>query len=87
MPDIEGTLRKYILEKLMFTTDAKKLGANDSLIDSRVLDPTGVGVHGLVNFVEKTFAIRVDGADLVPENFETLAKLVAFVERKLSTPR
>jgi acyl carrier protein len=36
----------------------------------------------LIGFIEDTYHIKLDDADLVPENLDSIANLVSFVERK-----
>jgi acyl carrier protein len=43
-----------------------------------------MGILKLVSFLEETFGIETDDDDMVPENFESLAALCAFVERRRS---
>lgn len=50
------------------------------LLQSGLID--SLGMVDLVAYLEKSFAIAVDDEDMVPENFETLAAISAFVERK-----
>jgi acyl carrier protein len=38
----------------------------------------------LVFFVEERFGVHVDDEELVPENFESVRALAAFVESKLA---
>ena len=64
----------------MYTDDEAKLTREMSLIDNGVIDSTGV--LELVGFIEETFSISVGDAELVPENFDSLAKLTSFLERK-----
>ena len=76
----EAQLRKYILQNFMYTDDEARLTRDMSLIDSGVMDSTGV--LELVGFIEQQFGFKVDDTELVPENFDSVAKLVAFVEGK-----
>ena len=78
--NIEAQLRKYILQNFMYTDDESRLTRDMSLIDSGVMDSTGV--LELVGFIEQQFGFKVDDTELVPENFDSVAKLVAFVEGK-----
>jgi acyl carrier protein len=58
-------------------------GPDGSLFDAGVLDS-----FSLVDFVaelESEYGIRVGDADLRPENFETLAKVEAYVDRARAT--
>jgi len=52
----------------------------DSLIESGVIDSTGV--LELIEFLEEEFGIAVDDSETVPENLDTIERVVAFVSRK-----
>jgi acyl carrier protein len=78
--NIEAQLRKYILQNFMYTDDESRLTRDTSLIDSGVMDSTGV--LELVGFIEQQYGFKVDDTELIPENFDSVAKLVAFVESK-----
>ena len=56
------------------------LSASQSLLDSGVVDSTGV--LELVAFLEQSFGIEVKDADMVPENLDTIDNIAAFVRRK-----
>lgn len=60
-------------------TFGKKVGPTDSLLDSGLLD--SVGIFELVAFLESTFGVKVEDEAIVPEHFETVAQVAAFVER------
>ena len=47
----------------------------DGIIDS-------LGIVELINFLESRYAIKVDDDDIDPENFRSVASVVAFVEKK-----
>jgi len=52
----------------------------DSLLDAGVID--SLGILDLVGFLEETFGIQASDEDLNPENFDSIATLVRFVEDK-----
>ncbi|MHC4549813.1 MAG: acyl carrier protein [Planctomycetota bacterium] len=52
----------------------------DSLLDAGVID--SLGILDLVAFLEETFAVQASDEDLNPENFDSIATLVRFVESK-----
>lgn len=56
------------------------LGEDDPLLANGILD--SLGVLDLVGFLERDFQIVVADEDLVPEHFETLRRLTAFVEER-----
>lgn len=51
----------------------------DSLVESGVID--SLGIMKLVDFIEREFSLKVPDDDLVPENFETLDTIAAFLGR------
>lgn len=63
-------------------TFSKTVGPDDSLLDSGLVDSTGI--FELVGFLEDTFAVKIEDEEIVPEHFETAAMVAAFVERKRS---
>ena len=77
-------IRKFILNKFPL---ARKQQIKDSnnLLESGVLD--SLGVLDLVSFVEQEFFVHVTDDELVPENFESIDRIAAFIETKSSTSR
>jgi acyl carrier protein len=57
---------------------------NGSLLAEGVVDSTGV--LDLIMFLEDTFGINVADEDVVPEHFDSVAKLAAYTEAKLASP-
>ena len=52
----------------------------DSLLDNGIVD--SMGVLELVNFVELEFGITITDEELLPENFQSVLRVAAFVEAK-----
>jgi len=76
----EEQIRSYIVENFLLG-DEGELTASDSLLESGVLDSTGV--LELVGFIEETFGVEVSNEDLVPENLDSINNVASFVEWKL----
>jgi acyl carrier protein len=76
---IEQQLRQFLVENFLFGRDAD-LTSGTSLLEHGIVDSTGM--LELVAFLEETFAITVADHELIPENLDSIANLVAFVERK-----
>ena len=75
---VREQIRHFIQNSFLvddFADDASFL--TTGLIDS-------LGISQLIAFVESTYAIRVLDADLVPDNFDSVAKLTAYVQRRKS---
>ncbi len=75
---IETLIRDYILENFLYTDDENKLGNDDSFLENGVVDSTGV--VELVMFVEETFGFEVADEDIVPEHFDSVERLVRYVQ-------
>jgi acyl carrier protein len=69
-------IRQFILKKFPLARK-QQLQNSDALLESGMLDSQGV--LEVVTFVEETFSIIVADEDLVPENFQTIERIAAFV--------
>lgn len=74
-------IRQFIVETFLFGDTEVELSDGDSLLDSGIVDSTGV--LELVAFIEDEFDVEVRDEELVPENLDSLDQLAAFVERKM----
>lgn len=79
MSTLAEQIRSFVLAKFPL---AKKRGLtnNDNLLDSGIVD--SLGILDLVSFVEQEFHITVADDELIPENFQSLDSITAFVENK-----
>jgi acyl carrier protein len=76
---LNSQIRAFILEKFPLARK-QQLKNSDALLESGILD--SLGVLDLVSFVEREFSIAVSDDELVPENFHTIDRIVAFIESK-----
>ncbi len=74
--DIRDELRAFIRESFF----AEGYADEDSFLGTGIID--SLGVLQLVSFVEGRFGLKVGDAELVPENFDSVARLAAFIECK-----
>lgn len=73
-------IRSFVLSNFLFTNDASKLADDRSLLESGVMDSTGV--LELIAFLEREFGITLADEEMIPENLDSIDRLVAFVTRK-----
>jgi acyl carrier protein len=78
---IEPIVRQFVADNFLFREGAESLDENESLIAGGVIDSTGI--LELVSFLESEFEIAIADEELVPDNLDSLAKIRAFVGRKL----
>jgi acyl carrier protein len=76
---IRDEVRKFITTNF-YVPDAGALADDASLLDLGVVDSTGV--LELVGFLEEKYGFKVDDNELVPDNLDSIARIVGFVERK-----
>ncbi len=79
--DIEQTVRDYIVENFLLGDDSG-LDSSQSLLRTGVIDSTGI--MELVMFLEETYRIEVADTEMLPENLDSIANVLRFVERKLT---
>jgi acyl carrier protein len=77
---MQQQIRSFILTSFLFTDDESKLKNNDSLLEQGIMDSTGV--LELVAFLESQFGIKVADDELVPDNLDSVDRIIAFVGRK-----
>ena len=77
--DIEREIRSFLIDNFLFGR-TEEWRDHVSLLGN-VIDSTGA--IELVTFLQDRFAITVEDTEVVPENFDTLENVVAYVERKL----
>lgn len=75
-------IRQYLAENFLFSSNGFDLGDDASLLDEGIVDSTGI--LELVLFVEETYDLAVTDDEIVPENFDTVNNLSAYIERKMA---
>ncbi|MBK8508675.1 MAG: acyl carrier protein [Candidatus Competibacteraceae bacterium] len=78
--NIEKKIRCYILENFLFTDDESVLSNDASFLDAGLIDSTGI--LEIILFIEETFDLKVFDEEMLPDNLDSVDKLVAFVKRK-----
>jgi acyl carrier protein len=77
--EVAKTIHGYIAES--FVLDDDELGPETSLIESGIVDSTGI--VEIVSFLEETFEIEFDDEELVAANLDSVSRLTRFVGNKL----
>ena len=80
--DILSRVRTFIEENFLFRADASDLSDTDSLLESGVMDSTGV--LEIVAFLESEFSVEMKDAEIVPENLDSISSITAYLERTLA---
>ena len=75
--EIEGKLKAYLEENHVSDHD---VGLDEGLLDSGLID--SAGIFDLVTFIESTFGVEISDEEIVPEHFDTIRAIAAFVDSK-----
>lgn len=77
--DNSTKVRQFIVDNFLFG-DGQVLKDDTSFMQEGIIDSTGI--LELVFFLEETFGISVEDDELVPENFDSLVRIVKYLETK-----
>ena len=78
--DLETAIEQFIVDEIMLGDSNTKIAPDESLISSGVLD--SLALLRLISFLEDQMGVTVDDSEVIPENFETINDIKAFVENK-----
>jgi acyl carrier protein len=78
--DVETAVKEFIERSFQYRKGTNTISKEESLLDSGLID--SAGILEVVNFIESQFSIGVLDEDIVPENFETIGHIVAFIQAK-----
>ena len=73
-------IRDFIFSNFIKGDESKTLVDDISFLDEGLID--SVGVLELVAFLESTFGFVIEDEEIIPENLDSVDRLVAFVETK-----
>jgi acyl carrier protein len=77
---IEESIREFVARNLLYSETGYPYNDDTSFLSEGIID--SLGVMELVAFAQKTFGVSVDQQDVTTDNFDSVAKLAAFVRRK-----
>ena len=77
---IKDDLEKYLLTEVLIDQNKKSIEPDEDLLTQGIID--SMGVLQLVNYLEKSFGMKVADEEIVPENFRSLNCLTEFVRKK-----
>ena len=77
---MEPVINDYISRELVQDASLLPLGNATSLLETGVLD--SLGLLRLVVFIQQRFGITVDDVDLVPEHFDSVDAICAYLRSR-----
>ena len=79
MTEIKEQVRTFVRTNF-YVPEAATLSDEASLLAQGIIDSTGV--LELVGFIEDSFGICVDDAEMVPQNLDSVESISSFIDRK-----
>lgn len=79
--DLNDKLLLFFENNILYNESINEIDFDESLIDGAYID--SIGIIMLVSFIEKTFNIRVGDHEIIPENFESINKIIHYISNKL----
>lgn len=79
--EVAKHLRSFLVDNHLIPRD-NSIVETDSLFESGIID--SLAIFELTTFIESRYGCRVDEDDLVPENFDSLVAISAYVCGKLA---
>lgn len=77
---LRSEIRQFVLDELLLGDTASMLDDGESFLETGTIDSSGV--LEVVMFLEHNFQLKVQDRELVPENLDSVNRLVQFVMRK-----
>ena len=78
---IRKQIREYVIETFLLGGDESELVDDESFLDSGLIDSTGV--LELIQFVEENFETEIADEEMIPENLDSIDRVVRFVGSKI----
>ena len=78
----KNAVTKFVNTQFLKGNKAIAITDDSSFIDEGIID--SLGVLELVSFIEETFGFRVEDEEMIPDNLDSINKIVAYVGIKLA---
>jgi acyl carrier protein len=81
---IRKLVREYVIETFLLGGDESELTDDESFLESGLIDSTGV--LELIQFIEESFGVELGDEEMIPENLDSIDRVVRFVSSKIGEP-
>ena len=78
--NVKTAIEQFIVDEIMLADNGTKIDPDESLISNGTLD--SLGLLRLIAFVEEQFDVEVEDGEVVPDNFQSLNVIEAFLAAK-----
>lgn len=78
--DERTCIREFLRDCFILDGELDTLSDDESFLENGIVDSTGV--LELVLFIEETFGINVEDHEVIPANFDSVDRIVAYIAAK-----
>jgi acyl carrier protein len=78
--EVEEAIRAFLTDQVLPAEESRALGVDTDLLEKGLM--TSLTFVHMVAYIERRFDIEVTPAEFQPDNFRTIARCCAYVERK-----
>lgn len=78
MDSLKREVRQFLTSQLHRKVDG--VGDNDSLLEAGIID--SMAVLEIVGHIEQQYGVTVSDDDMMPENFDTIEAIAAFIDSR-----
>ena len=82
MHEITQEIRAFVVDNFLFGEENGHFSNSDSFLDKGLID--SMGILTLVEFVRDKYSIAIADEELVPDHWDSVERIAAFVQAKLS---
>ncbi len=80
----EEIIRNHIAKDILFNNKGYPYSDEASFLENGIID--SMNVMELIMFVEENFHLEVADEEIVPDNFDSVAKIAAYIRHKTAQP-
>jgi acyl carrier protein len=80
MVPIDEAVKRFLVQN-RYLEEHNQIDPKISLLENGLID--SVAIVNLINMLEEAYRIQIEDDDMMPENFDSLERIEAFVKDKL----
>lgn len=81
MQEIAQKIRSFVIDNFLFGEPDDHFSNDDSFFENGLVD--SIGILTLVEFVREKCAISIEDEEIVPDNWDSVSRVAAFIQTKL----
>ena len=75
-------VREYVVENFLLGEEEDEFSNEQSFLESGLIDSTGI--LEMITFLEETYQIDIEDEEMIPDNLDSVERVVRFVASKKS---